>query len=244
VNDTLGDTLVMTATFRPGTTPYLVVREETDRILHYLCALVSWARTANVRRVILGENSNTQFDFSRVVRHLDAAGKEIEVLVFDGNKEAERLGKGFGEGEVLEYVYDHSRLLRRGDVFYKITGRLFVSNFDCVSDRTASADAFQRKHGKPGKRSKVNTTFFKCSLNLFESRLLNAYKEVDEHNGVYIEHVYFDRLRDLDVGDLGAPPDLVGQQASTGKIYAPYDEDTIRVAQSLADGCIDRQRLA
>jgi hypothetical protein len=126
-DDLRRDTLVMTATFRAPSTPTLVVRDEHTRIQHYMCALVSWAQTRRVHRVILGENSNTRFDFSRIVRYLEAAGKEVELLVFDGNKESPRFGKGFGEGEILEHLYTHSRLLRMTDTFYKVTGRLVVT---------------------------------------------------------------------------------------------------------------------
>jgi hypothetical protein len=49
-----------------------------------MCALLSWGGTQRVQRIILSENSNKQFDFSRIVRHLEAAGQEVELLVFDG----------------------------------------------------------------------------------------------------------------------------------------------------------------
>lgn len=222
----------MTATFRAEATPYLVVRDEDTRILQYMCALVSWARPRHVQRIVLGENGNTRFDCSNVVRYLEAAGKEVEVIVFDGNKEAARLGKGYGEGEILEYLYNNSKLLRECSTFYKVTGRLFVSNFDVVSETTTSLDAFRRKQSKNAKPSKANTVFFKCSRALFEDRLVHAYRQVDEANGVYIEHVYFNQLLDVDPAGFEILPALVGQQASTGKIYEPYEEDIIRTARS------------
>src|SRR5512132_2871081 len=90
------DTLVMTATFRAPLTPYLVLRDERARIQQYLCALVSWARPARVGRIVFAENSNPDFDFSRVRAYLETAGKAFELLVFDGNKQGPRLGKGHG----------------------------------------------------------------------------------------------------------------------------------------------------
>jgi hypothetical protein len=201
-----------------------------------MCALVSWARTRRVRRIILGENSNTRFDFSRVVEYLEAAGKEVELLIFDGNKESSRFGKGFGEGEILERVYRHSRLLRDTDTFYKVTGRLFVRNFDAVSDSTESRHAFRRKYGKPGNPSKVDTTFFKCGLDLFESRLLHAYHQVDDAKRMFIEHMYFNQLSETDAGEFSLRPELVGQQASTGKVYGQYDEEVVRTAEAMSTG--------
>lgn len=240
------ETLVMTATFRPAVdTPGLVVSDERERILQYLCALVSWSRPEHVRRIIFAENSNTGFDLSPVVRYLEAAGKDVEILVFDGNRDVTRLGKGYGEGEILDYVYRHSRLLRATPSFYKVTGRLFVSNFDALSETTRTADAFQRKvkqpkDGPPRPR-KVVTTFFKCSLTLFESRLVRAYTDVDDRQGVFIEHVYHHRLADLDLPDFGVRPVLVGQQASTGRVYGPYNDHVVRTAQSfLEDFTLER----
>ena len=233
------ETLVMTATFRPAMdTPGLLVCGEQERMLQYLCALVSWARADRVRRIVFCENGATKFDFSRVVQYLEAAGKDVEILVFDGNKDVGRFGKGYGEGEILEHVCTHSRLLQASPSFYKVTGRLFVSNFDALSLATLTVDAFQRKQPKderPRPR-KVVTTFFKCSVALFESRLVHAYKEVDDRQGVFIEHVYYNQLRDIDLPNFSIKPTLVGQQASTGRVYAEYEEHVIATAQALMNG--------
>ena len=235
------DTLVMTATFRPAPgTPGLVVTDERRRALHYLCALVSWARPARVRRIVFGENSNTTFDFLPVQQYLEAAGKEVEFLVFDGNREVARFGKGYGEGEILEHVYLHSRLLREAPAFYKITGRLFVGNFDAISDATTTLDAFQRKEKQPKdgppRPCKVVTTFFKCSLALFERKLVRAYTQVDDLGGVFIEHVYYNQLRDAEAPSFAVRPALVGEQASTGRVYSAYDDGVVETARSLIDG--------
>jgi hypothetical protein len=224
----------VTATFSAPDTAYLVVRDEQERLFQYLCSLVAWARPVRVRRIIFAENSNTTFDFAPVVRYLEAAGKEVELIVFDGNQEVPRLGKGYGEGRILEHVYRHSTLLRSTPSFYKVTGRLFVRNFDKVSKATTSRDAFQRKQwDDPGRPSKVVTRFFKCSHELFEQRLLDAYKEVSDAPGVHIEHIYFNRLCGLGVPDFDVKLKLVGQQASTGDVYGVYDEEVVRIARSL-----------
>jgi len=235
-DDLARETLVLTATFRAPLTPTLVVRDEHTRIQQYMCALVSWAGTRRVRRIIFGENSDTRFDFGRIVRYLEAAGKEVELLVFNGNKESPRFGKGFGEGEILDRVFTHSRLLRSTDTFYKVTGRLFVRNFDEVSDATTSRHAFRRKYGKPGNPSKVDTTFFKCGLDLFESQLLHAYHQVDDAKRMFIEHMYFNQLSETDVGGFLLEPELAGQQASTGKVYGHYDDEVVRMAAAMSTG--------
>ena len=89
---------------------------------------------------------------------------------------------------------------------------------------------------RQGTRRRWTPTFFKCGLDLFESRLMHAYRRVDDRlvddrRRVFIEHIYFDQLRETDAGDFSLSPELVGQQASTGKVYAPYDEEVIRAPQ-------------
>ena len=227
------ETIVMTATFSAPATPTLVVRDEDERIHQYLCAMLSWARPRHVRRLVFGENSNTAFDFSKVVGRLERVGKEVEVLVFDGNQEAPLLGKGYGEGKILEYLYKNSRLLNAAPAFYKVTGRLFVSNFDLVSEATPGLNAFRFKRWKDGRRPKIIMRCFKCSRQLFESRLIDAYKGADDRTGVQIEHVYFDRLNGLPIPDFGVKPAMVGQSASTGEMLEPYDDAIIREARSL-----------
>ena len=213
--------------------PYTLIRQEEERVFQYMCGLVAWAQPQRVSRIVFTENSGTRFDFTRITEYLRAAGKELEVLVFEGTKDAATRGQGFGEGEILEYAFTNSRLMRETDSFYKVTGRIFVKNFDEIDVDTEHANAFHRKARKPPKPSKANTVFFKCSRMVFESSLLHAYRDIDEPNGVYFEHVYYNQLRNLEAPDFTIGPLLVGQQASTGKIYEPYGPDVIEVARSL-----------
>ena len=227
-----GATVMMPAAFKVQS-PTTIVRQEDERILQYLCGLVAWTQPQRVSRLVITENSNTRFDFTRVTEHVRAAGKELEVLVFQGTPDAARLGQGFGEGELLEYMFTHSRLLRAANTFYKVTGRIFVKNFDEIDANTTSDNVFHRKARKPPKPSKANTVFFKCSREVFETRLLHAYRDINEPHGINFEQVYYNGLRGLDAPDFSIGPILVGQQASTGKHYEPYDQAVVDTARSL-----------
>ena len=231
-SDPGSETVLMTATFRADNAPILVVRDERERMLQYLCALVAWSRTARVKRIVFAENSNTQFDFTTVTRFLRDAGKEIELLIFDGNKDVRQFGKGYGEGEILEYAYRNSKLLRAAPAFYKVTGRLFVKNFDAVSEATTTSEAFRLKPAKGSRAPKAITNFFKCSREFFAARLLDAYRGVSDDEGNRIEQAYFHRLAELNVPGFAVKPVIVGQQASTGEMYEPYDDDIVLMARS------------
>lgn len=127
------ETVVLTATFVPGKTPFVAIGDETERKWQYFCALLCWLRDPRVGAVVFCENSGTTYDFSGFTEFARREGKRLEVLTFDGNAESARLGKGFGEGRILEHALHHSGALRDSPGFYKCTGRVYVENFPQLS---------------------------------------------------------------------------------------------------------------
>ena len=55
---------------------------------------------------------------------------------------------------------------------------------------------------------------------------------------VFIEHMYFDLLRETDVGGFPLSPEIVGQSASTGKVYG----NTTRTSSGLLQQCGNSRR--
>ncbi len=131
----MGETLLMTATINVGSTPQVTIKDDQERLLQYLCALISWIKSPNISTIVFCENSNTSYDFEAIKQFAQNEGKILEVLVFDGNKESQRYGKGYGEGKILDYAINNSKYLTDEVDFYKITGRLFISNFETISQR-------------------------------------------------------------------------------------------------------------
>jgi len=127
------ETVVLTATFEPGKTPFVAIGDVTERKWQYFCALLCWLRDPRVGAVVFCENSGTSYDFSGFADLARREGKRLEILTFDGNAESARLGKGFGEGRILEHVAHRSSVLRQSPAFYKCTGRVYVENFPALS---------------------------------------------------------------------------------------------------------------
>jgi len=127
------ETVVLTATFLPGKTPFVAIGDTTERKWQYFCALLCWLRDPRVGAVVFCENTATTCDFSRFSDIASREGKRLEILSFDGNTESARLGKGFGEGCILEHVMQQSSVLSESSAFYKCTGRVYVKNFPAVS---------------------------------------------------------------------------------------------------------------
>lgn len=122
----------MTATINVGTTPFVKIKSETERLFEYLCSLIAWIKLTNIKTIVFCENSNISYDFRPIIELAQNEGKKLEVLVFDGNNEAHQYGKGYGEGKIIEYAINNSKFLNDDVDFYKITGRIFVQNFSLI----------------------------------------------------------------------------------------------------------------
>jgi hypothetical protein len=128
--------LLLTAAITPGAVPFVAVADGQERAIQYFCAVISWLRLSGAKNIVLCENTSTEVDFAVLVDLARSLGKDLEVLKFSGNVEAQRYGKGYGEGKIIEYAVDHSRLLGAATSFYKATGRLFLPGFDAVAAST------------------------------------------------------------------------------------------------------------
>ncbi|MEA5537193.1 hypothetical protein [Crocosphaera sp. XPORK-15E] len=127
----------MTATINVGDTCYVKLRDNKERLFRYLCGLVSWIKFTKISAITFCENSNTDYDFTNIIEFANYHDKQLEVLVFDGNQNTKKYGKGYGEGKILDYAVNHSQFLVNNPEknFYKITGHTFVENFDNISER-------------------------------------------------------------------------------------------------------------
>ncbi|PSB59235.1 hypothetical protein C7B77_01670 [Chamaesiphon polymorphus CCALA 037] len=120
----------MTASINPGKTRDVAIKDPQERLFEYIASLVAWLELTKIKKIVFCENTNCQYDFSRIIEFASNQGKTLEVLIFSGNAKAQKYGKGYGEGEIIKYALRHSKYLSNTTNFYKITGRLFVKNFD------------------------------------------------------------------------------------------------------------------
>jgi hypothetical protein len=199
-----------------------VIREQqcVDSILYYL-------KSPYLESIVVCDNSG--FDFSTNKRILEAAaqsGKQTEFLCFAGEKQTiAAKGKGYGEGEMMAYILMESRLLKRaGASFFKITGRLLVLNFDAIARKVKPGRSYFQRVGRNPfvNLKKVDTRFYYCNVGLFESHLLHAYKVVNDREGRYLEHVYYEALQGQPspYTGFGVPPLFGGTSGSTGLSYS------------------------
>jgi hypothetical protein len=129
---TNNEVLLMTATIHTKNTPHVKIRNDEERLFQYLCSLTAWIKLTNINTIVFCENSNTSFNFQKVIEFARMQGKTIEVLIFNGNQGSQKYGKGHGEGMIIKHAINNSENLDQDVSFYKITGRIFVKNFDVI----------------------------------------------------------------------------------------------------------------
>src|SRR5579864_4618510 len=124
-------TLIITSTVYVNSDMTILV-DPAVREQQYLDSILYYLKSPHLAAIVVCDNSG--FDFSADSRLTEAAaqsGKQIEFLRFSGDKkEIAAKGKGYGEGQMMAYIFAESRLLKEaGASFFKVTGRLLVLNF-------------------------------------------------------------------------------------------------------------------
>jgi hypothetical protein len=127
MNEHFGTTLLITSCVSVSA-PYVKLRDTHERLTLSLLSIENWLAICPNIRIVICDGSG--YDFTEICRTKFPEAK-IECLFFINNKEkVAELGKGFGEGEIIDYALDHSKYIEESDFFVKCTSKLWVNNFN------------------------------------------------------------------------------------------------------------------
>lgn len=220
--------LIITSCVNPFSS-FVAIKDVSERELLHIRALKRWLTESSFVSVIICDNSNYVYSEDLSQLALDN-GKKLEILSFSGNKDKGlQFGKGFGEGELMKYIMINSDLIKKYDSFFKVTGKLFVENISLMNDVNNSDFVFSipiKYFYMKQNVDLVYTNFYYAKIKSFELYLMNAYLDVRDNQGVYLEHVYANVLRKckkqdkyLKVLPMIPLPILSGKSGSTGEDY-------------------------
>lgn len=203
--------------------PYTRLTDTKVRLQQYIDSLeYAIDNYHRIHQIVFCENTGYRYDYSELLKKAEQKGKELEIISFSGNYQTIQVkGKGYGEGEIVEYALKNSRTLQNCVFFYKLTGRIMVRNMDQLMDRSPSDNTFIFFSDLKGRfeKGKVRTLFYKVNTSFYKQNLIDAYMEADDNRHHYLEHVFYDRLAKIPLPSFGKFPDFAGIQASTGKLY-------------------------
>lgn len=200
----------------------LVLRDEEERLRQYKDSIYFFLESGAFSKVVFCENSNYGTEkLSYLTEFAQKRGIELELLSFQGNVEMSCIhGKGYGEGEIMDYVFTHSRLVEKEPYFVKITGRLKVDN---VKDIVKHINQQRTYFNIPNRtrRDMYDTRIYGMPVNQFKDFFLNSYKRVMDDQGIFLEMVYTEILQkhSIKVFNLPKYPRIVGMSGSGGGIY-------------------------
>jgi hypothetical protein len=162
-------------------------------------------RPCGIREFVFCENSGTDLaDFEEFQELFEQRGLNLRLMSCELPSDFVALGKGWGEGWTIEMALSECPLLGSSSGFYKLTGRYKLINMKqvlrcvrraCTADR--KPDFICGSFGASRNGPYAGTAFFWSSRKFYRERLMTAYHAVNDHAGIYIEHVFGSRLSEL-----------------------------------------------
>lgn len=214
---------IITGTIRPtNLVTQLKIRNEEERLFQYLESLKFFIESKAFTKIIFCENSNYGAGGLAALEEMARDnGVKLEILSFQGDiQQVERQGKGYGEGEILDYVFDHSDLVEREPFFIKITGRMKVMNIQkLVSVMKPEKSYFNIPNSTL--RTLYDTRIYGMPTEQFKRCFREVYHKVWDNQGIYLEHIYTQTLKENGIKVTNFPryPRIVGISGSTGGSY-------------------------
>lgn len=196
------------------------------RLEQYIDSILFYLNSKKVKKIIVCDNSG--FDYSEIQKIVELAAvnnKQIEFLSFYGTTDKiQECGKGYGEGEIISFVFSNSKIIAQGDVaFLKVTGRLKILNIDeVVHHLKSNVTYFNAVNLNPFVNlKKVDTRFYQCTKENFKYFFKDSYKNVNDKEGFFLEHVYYNNLQDniIKFKNFKILPNFSGISGSTGITY-------------------------
>lgn len=167
----------------------LVISDPEIRKQQYMESLQYYINNTEIKNICYCDNSLAPCN-EELIKIANDKGKRLECISFQGDTEkvAEK-GKGYGEGDILDYAIKNSRLIEETDVLIKVTGRLRVMNMRAILRMAAREYSyFEMHHGY------VDSRCYIVKKKDYVKYLSGVKERVQDGSGYYIEHVLFDEI--------------------------------------------------
>jgi hypothetical protein len=101
-----------------------------DRINDFEKSLPFWFSLDLFKNIIVIENSNFKGDLFKKHIKQSINKKNIELIVYDGQKYNRKLGKGYGWFQQIDKVLKYSKNANKSEYFTIVTGRYIIKNIE------------------------------------------------------------------------------------------------------------------
>jgi len=205
--------------------PYTQLSNAQERLELLISSIIQWNNINGVKRLVICDGSG--YDLTEHIVGLNLNNIEYEILNFTNDiEDVKKFGKGYGEGQIVEYAIKNSKFIKESSHFAKCTGKLWVDNYiDCLNNY--NGNYFFDYHGRFSPIS-IDTRFYIINKEYFINNIMNLYKCVDDKNFIYLENAYLLFFKRLKIANfISYPVPLIrGVSGSTG---LPHKVDKIRI---------------
>ena len=229
--------IIVTAKITPDKKVKQLALSDSDmRLKQYIDALEKLLCSRIDAGIVVCDNSGVGIELFRDIEIIaEKKGIRFEALSFKGDSDAVvKCGKGYGEGEILEYVLSNSKLIQSEDYMMKVTGRLVVDNIANLAQKVKK-DRIYFNIPNIHRRDMYDTRLYAMPIAIYEQYFGDKYRKVDDEKGYYLEYVYTDVVKDnhLKVYNFPSYPRIVGISGSGG-IHYEYKEWKSKIRDGLS----------
>lgn len=197
------------------------ITDISERLKQYEESISLYITSSAFTNIVFAENSGFPFEFNKFSELAELNGKKFEYIkcpsyIEDGIK----YGKSFGEMMLINDALEKSLLLRRCEIFYKLTGRIFLYN----------SNKIVKTYGRHRNEFLVISNQQWCYSNIFKvakedyiKYFSDSYTDLKK-NKRDIEFTYFGRVKKAyengaDIGSFNTWPHFGGIMGTT---LTPY----------------------
>lgn len=178
--------LITTALHPPDGIFCLAMTDIAKRRITSKGAVFFWS-ALGIKKIVVADATGQVLLDSSEVRMLNQIGVEIEQIYYVQNHDLviER-GKGYGEGALIKFALENSRLLKEEVSFFKCTGKVYCRNFMDIFefiDKNHIKNIFWRYVLEEA----MDTRFFYVSKEFCRDVLLPVYENINDREHVTAE---------------------------------------------------------
>lgn len=217
--------LLITGCIKPNPNAFQLSLTDVNLRLQQYIDCIKWSiEFTRFLNIVFVDNSGYPID-NGLIEFARKKGKKFEWLSFTGNEKMIAFcGKGYGEGEIIEYALKNSNLLKEASYFCKLTGRLKVDNINQFINLADMNETYFWTIGLNKLKkisSGVETRFYGIPTKTYKDVFVDAYKDVDDKNGMWLEKVFYQRYKmtNIKCRRMALYPDFSGQSGSMGIDY-------------------------
>ena len=197
------------------------IKDSDRRIELTLAAIKEWIRIDPELEIVICDGSG--FDYKPYVSR-DFPNAKIECLNFINNTEMIKIhGKGYGEGENVNYGITNSELIKKGNYFAKCTSKYWVENYEeCVKGFNSNFSCEKSyKIRTLNKYVQCQTIFYISEIEFYKKYFASCYMRVDDFNDYFLENVFGDVIRENKIKHITFKhqPLVYGLCGSSGDFY-------------------------